>query len=282
MSETGGLDRLAQRATRHLTGPQGRTLVWRRFGAGPPLLLIHGGHGDWRHWMRNVDALAARHTVWVSDLPGFGESDELDGSAHAPDRMQRLVDALHAGLVELLGASAAPGLVGFSFGALVSAHLAARHPVSRLALLGPGGHGGRRRQTRGLLDWRAEPAGAQRFAAFRENLGRFMLHDAAAVDDIAVAVYRSQCERTRFRSRSISLAGGLPALLDRLKTPILLAWGEHDVTADPEPIAALLTAGHPNRASRVVRGAGHWVQYERADEVNATLLDWFAPPAAPC
>ena len=30
------------------------------------------------------------------------------------------------------------------------------------------------------------------------------------------------------------------------------------------------------RVRRVVPGAGHWVQYERADEVNALLARWFA------
>jgi len=54
---------------------QGGHVVWRRFGAGPALVLLHGGHGRWLHWARNIRAWAKQHTVWVPDMPGYGESD---------------------------------------------------------------------------------------------------------------------------------------------------------------------------------------------------------------
>ncbi|MDP1534466.1 MAG: alpha/beta hydrolase, partial [Rubrivivax sp.] len=50
---------LAISAERHERVHQGRRLCWRRFGDGPPLVLLHGGHGSWLHWVRNVQALAA-------------------------------------------------------------------------------------------------------------------------------------------------------------------------------------------------------------------------------
>jgi pimeloyl-ACP methyl ester carboxylesterase len=31
-------------------------VVWRSWGSGPPLLLLHGLHGSWMHWVRNVAA----------------------------------------------------------------------------------------------------------------------------------------------------------------------------------------------------------------------------------
>ena len=35
------------------------SLCWRGFGSGPPVILLHGGHGSWRHWVNNIEALAA-------------------------------------------------------------------------------------------------------------------------------------------------------------------------------------------------------------------------------
>ena len=71
------------------------------------------------------------------------------------------------------------------------------------------------------------------------------------------------------------MAGGLQAAIDTLTCPLMLMWGERDVTADPRPLVARLTTGHPNRDGAVVDAAGHWVQYERADEVNRLLLRFF-------
>ncbi len=48
--------------------------IWRRWGEGPPLVLLHGGAGSWTHWIRNIDALAADRTLWIPDLPGLGDS----------------------------------------------------------------------------------------------------------------------------------------------------------------------------------------------------------------
>ena len=64
-------------------------LVWHRWGAhdsadrGAPVVLLHGGSGSWTHWVRNIAALAqAGHSVWVPDLPGFGDSSPPpDGQA---------------------------------------------------------------------------------------------------------------------------------------------------------------------------------------------------------
>jgi pimeloyl-ACP methyl ester carboxylesterase len=46
-------------------------------GAGRPLVLVHGGHGSWLHWVRNIEALSAKRTLWIPDLPGYGDSSAL-------------------------------------------------------------------------------------------------------------------------------------------------------------------------------------------------------------
>src|SRR6266536_391255 len=69
-------------------------MVWRIWGEGPPLVLLHGASGSWAHWIRNVLWLAARFRVLVPDLPGFGDSD----MPPAPHTVDGLASVLAAGL----------------------------------------------------------------------------------------------------------------------------------------------------------------------------------------
>lgn len=272
--------RLDAKATLHDVDWRGRTVVWRRFGDGPPLVLIHGGHGSWLHWIRNIEALAEHHTLWVPDLPGFGDSDELALAAHAPDRMQHLIDALAGSLNRLLGHATPIDLAGFSFGALAASHLAAqRGGIRRMALLGPAGHGTARRQHMTMKNWRVPERDAM-LAALHHNLSALMLYRPASADALAMAIHERCCVQTRFRSKAISRSASLQAMLYRYTQPLLLIYGEHDVTGAPEDIGEQLAENHTGREWCVLPGAGHWVQYECAHDINQLLLSWFDSDAA--
>jgi pimeloyl-ACP methyl ester carboxylesterase len=255
----------------------GLRVRWRRFGEGPPLVLLHGGHGSWMHWLRNIEALSAAHTLWLPDMPGFNDSDAPPNPAPGQEALGPSLDALAATLDSLVGAQTEIDLGGFSFGGLVAAKLAQkRGGIRRLALVGSGGHGTVRRMKVDMINWRAASNREEERAALLHNLRALMLHEPSAIDAPAFAIHDVSCHGTRFRSKEVSTAGGLQAALDALGGPQLLVWGEHDVTADSRPLVGQLTAGHPQREGAVVDGAGHWVQYERAAEVNALLLRFFA------
>ena len=263
------------RATHHDVAHAGGHVRWRQWGRGTPLVLIHGGHGNWMHWIRNIEVLAQNRAVWVPDLPGFGDSENLTGAPHDPDRQQRLVDALAGTLNQLLGDETLIDLAGFSFGGLVAGQLAAqRKGVRRLALLGTAGHGGMRRQTTDLVNWRL-PNREDRLAALRHNLAFFMLHGSESVDELALAVHEAASLQTRFRSKSASRTPALLQALESLHQPVLMVWGEHDVTAHPLQVAEQLAQDRTEREWIIVPGAGHWVQYERHHEINQLLRRWF-------
>jgi 2-hydroxy-6-oxonona-2,4-dienedioate hydrolase len=50
-------------------------LVWRRWGKGRPLVLVHGGSGSWTHWIKQIPAFKRDYEVWAVDMPGLGDSD---------------------------------------------------------------------------------------------------------------------------------------------------------------------------------------------------------------
>lgn len=267
-------------STHHDPVHGGVRVRWRRFGTDtsrPPLVLLHGGHGSWMHWLRNAEALSADRTLWLPDMPGFNESDAPPRVAPGEDSLPPLLDALGGTLDQLIGAGTPIDLGGFSFGGLTAARFAVRRgAIRRLALVGSGGHGTLRRMTVQMINWRSAPDREQERAALLHNLAALMLHDKAAIDALAFEIHDISCHGTRFRSKEVSLSGGLQQAIDTLGVPTLLLWGEFDVTADPRPLVARLVAEGPGREGAVIDGAGHWAQYERADEVNARLLRFLA------
>ena len=90
-------------------------MVWRVWGGGPPLVLLHGGYGSWTHWIRNVLPLARRFTVIAPDLPGLGES----ATPPEPHTAEGLARIIVAGLATLLPAGVRFHLTGFSFGGVL-------------------------------------------------------------------------------------------------------------------------------------------------------------------
>ncbi|WP_019937504.1 alpha/beta fold hydrolase [Bordetella sp. FB-8] len=145
------VERIVERTQRHAVDGSGGRVIWHTLGQGRPLVLLHGGHGTWLHWIRNIHALAESRMVCVPDLPGYGESD-IPNNASLEELLRSLGNSLDA----LLGQGADFDLAGFSFGGLVATHLAVAYGgIRRLALLGTAGHAGARRPRAQLLSWRA-------------------------------------------------------------------------------------------------------------------------------
>ncbi len=266
------LDRLLEKATPILDRPDVvHSVSWRRFGHGPDLLLLHGGHGSWLHWVRTIEPLAQRYTVWVPDMPGYGES-----STPPENTLSCLTQLLQRSLARLVNEQSPLTIVGFSFGGLVAAQLAvSRSAITHLVLLGPAGHDGERRPRGELVNWRfayksADAAGLA--VAMRHNLLSQMLHSETNADSLALHVHTQSCLQTRFHSRSISRSKALIPLLNQLDCAVTLVWGEHDVTANPTQLREHLLDNRANRNAHILPDAGHWVQYEAANQVNALLL----------
>lgn len=265
------IDELARQSRRIELGPPSSRVVWRAFGAGTPFALLHGGHGSWMHWLRNIPALSQRFELFVPDMPGFGESALGDPPPALGEVAARL-----AGDLDRLTGGQPYAVAGFSFGGLVAAALAATVPqrVSRLALVGAAGSGTARRDRDALRQWRGLPDEAAVRAALRHNLRAHMLSSDAAVDDLALEIHLRSCRATRFRSRDISRRGGLQCALDRFGGPTLLLWGRQDVTTTPECLLPRLLSQGRRRAGRLVEGAGHWAQFEQHAAVDRALIDF--------
>ncbi|MGN6722973.1 MAG: alpha/beta fold hydrolase [Marmoricola sp.] len=110
-------------------------LSYERHGAGPTIVLIHGiGHRR-QAWREVVDLLRDDFDVIAIDLPGHGESPdiELDG--------RNAKDALRADLEELLTHLGVtnPIVVGNSLGGLIALEAGADEIASSVVCLSPAG-----------------------------------------------------------------------------------------------------------------------------------------------
>jgi pimeloyl-ACP methyl ester carboxylesterase len=255
----------------------------RRWGRGPDLVLFHGGMGSWKHWIRNVEALAERFTVHALDHPSYGDSAPVPRETTGP----QYLDLVHALLLTMLPGGAPLRFAGFSFGGAIAANLARRlgPRVGHLCLVSPGGFPMRRFGERPIRSYK-EAGGDERL--FREicrhNLLVNMLGDEASVSEETVDIQVECVRRTRFDSRKVSgggtLLGDLASLVER-GCRIRLLWGEHDDSAfrPARLLIGEIQAVVPDLDVHRVSRAGHWSAYENAPEVNRLLLEFFGSGA---
>lgn len=246
-------------------------MVWHQWnaGAGHPLVLLHGGSGSWRHWVRQIPAFAATRAVLAADLPGLGESDDPPGAGDPPE----LAAIVAEGLAAILPDTAAADLVGFSFGANVAGHVAAR-PGARfrsLTIVGAGALGVARGET--PLRRVRDKEGEARRAAHRHNLASLMIADPARIDDLALDIQEWNTVHARTRSRGFAATAMLRDALRLWPGKLGAIWGSLDQAAAPQLPARIeaLREARPDAAVELVEGAGHWVQYEAPAEFDAAL-----------
>ena len=251
------------------------------FGAGTPLLMLHGGGpgaSGQSNYVRNIGALAQRFRVLVPDLPGYGQSskqvDAADPFGDQAGAMLGLLDALDIERAHL---------VGNSLGGACALRMALEAPqrVGRLVLMGPGGIGISQSQpTDGLKRLLGYYAGeGPTFDKLRRFICEDLVFDASQVSDavlqerfaasidpevVAHPPLRAPKDLDAFKRLDFLLDARLPALT----TPTLVMWGAED-RVNPPAGAAALQQRMPACDTVLFSRTGHWVQWERAAEFNA-------------
>jgi len=268
-----------------------RQIHLHEFGAGPPVLMLHGGGpgaSGLSNYARNIDALAARFRVLVPDLPGYGGSSK---GVNSEDPFGDLAAAMLA-LLDALGIDRAH-VVGNSLGGACALRMALEQPgrVDRLVLMGPGGIGiSQAAPTEGLKRLLGYYAGE---GPTLEKLRTFICEDLvfdgsripeavlrerfeASIDPevLASPPLRAPKDLEAFRRLDFLLDPRLPALAHRT----LVLWGTAD-RVNPATGAMALQARMPACDAYLFSRTGHWVQWERADEFNAVVTAFLSATA---
>lgn len=243
--------------------------------AGEPVLLVHGGHGAWVHWIANIDTLSQHRRVVALDLPGFGQS-------YGPTRRPEVADyaEILSTFVDAVGLRDV-AMVGFSFGTLVASVNASMRPdaVSSLTLINPPGIGERSPEALALparLSALAKERGLH--AGVAGTLRELMLYNKAHVTEPLIDMIAECVKRTVYETRTLSRRAQTIALLEKLTQPVMVLIGEQD------PYHRHDLAGRRERINRavgadsvhIVENAAHWLQYDRSNFFNQALLQFIS------
>jgi pimeloyl-ACP methyl ester carboxylesterase len=115
-----------------------RSFVPRIGNVAPPVILVHGGMHRFVHMRGFASQLATLgYTVYAFDWLHHGVSAELPLATFLNRSIADVAHREIRDVVQSLGGSGQPILIGHSMGALAALAYAASYPVSRLVLLAP-------------------------------------------------------------------------------------------------------------------------------------------------
>jgi pimeloyl-ACP methyl ester carboxylesterase len=276
----------------------GFELSYDRVGSGPAVMLLHGWPGDRTDYADLVPLLSGCEVV-VPDLRGFGHSDK-----HVADPVTQYAASAQArsvaALLTELGLER-PVVVGYDIGSRIAQALAREHPDLVRALLitppvpgvgtrifGPGPlrefwyqafH--RIGLSEELLDGKPDAVRAYLRYFWEHWSGPEFTLDERRLDHL-VSVYSPpgafvasvQMYRAGGGTASAALTETAPAPEDRLATPTVVLWPEHDPLF-PREWSDRIDEFFSHARLRFVDGAGHYAPLEYpqviADEVRRFL-----------
>jgi epoxide hydrolase 4 len=264
---------------------------------------MHGFPQFWFLWRKQLADLGRDHALFAPDLRGFNLSDKPeDVEAY---RMRHLLGDLR-GLVEELGIAPFT-LVGHDWGGIVSWAFALKHPdlLERLVIIdSPPPFTWNRdlrdsKRQREAVNYMVELSrdppepeemlAANDFAMLDRMLGHVGGGGAQLSDDERAAYHEAWSQPgaltgglNYYRAARMGDqvgAGGVPEEYERkimakkVEVPTLVIWGEKD----PALLTGLtrgLEQWIPDLRVEILPGAGHWVPYERPDEVNELIREF--------
>lgn len=234
------------------------SIYYETFGAGPPLVLLHGLSGSTRWWQRNVEQLGRQFHVHIPDLAGFGQSRSATPFvlAEAARQVARWMD--QAGL-------ARASIAGHSMGGLIAAELAADAPerVAKLVLVDSAGLS---------FDSAGMPPVGELLPALR--------YLPAAFIPPLLGDMRRAGLRTLMRATRALATHDIRAKLAQIRAPTLIVWGRYDPLI-PLTVGRALARELPRASLAVIDHAGHNPMWDQPAAFNRLLSQFLlSRPAA--
>ena len=227
----------------------GVSIYYETFGRGPPVLVLHGGKGVLESMRYQIAALAADHLVIAPDSRGHGRSTDGPGPLHYADMADDMIgvmDQLHIAKADV---------VGWSDGGIIALDLAMRYPgrIGRVVTMGANF------DVAGLVDSVPPPAPGGPPATGQADVD----HPPAAIAS-PEAAFSAKVDTMWASEPHYS-----PADLRRIRSPVLVIAGEHDVIRRDHTDA--LARAISGAREMIIPGASHGTPQEAHGVVNAAI-----------
>lgn len=234
----------------------GIRLYYETYGAGSPVLVLHGGTGFIETMHYQISDLSDDHLVIAPDSRGHGRSGDGEGPLHyaqMADDMVALLDTLKIEKADV---------VGWSDGGIIALDMAIRYPdrIGRIAMSGANFN------TAGLTeepDLASDPEG-EAVAAQRDFYKR-LAPDPAHWPVFYRKVIAMWASEPHFTIEQ----------LGTIKARALVMAGEFDGIKREHTGA--LSEAIPDAEEVIIAGASHFAPVTHHDEVNAHLVKFLKP-----
>lgn len=250
-------------------------------GKGKPLLLIHGGNIGWGQWYPNIGDLSKNFTVYAIDLPGSGQSSQIDYSKLNPktDLVETVVKFItQLNLRDL-------SIVGSSNGAWIAVHVALKmkERIDKLVLIDAVGFTDYAQPPEKVLSIYpiAKLISSTLLKADRNNknleifLRSVFSHPDVEISKEFIEYFYDNMSRGHnllFISRLTKLLKEmyLSEELTEVKNEVLVLWGEYDKLIPFDKVENNIKK-IPHYYVSIIRKAGHIPSIEKSDEVNKLI-----------
>jgi 3-oxoadipate enol-lactonase len=245
----------------------GIELYYEVHGDGPAVVFAHGAGGNHLSWWQQVPVFARQYRCVIFDHRGFGQSPDVPNGPGS----QAYVNDLK-GLLDHLKIDRA-SLVAQSMGGRTCLGFTLEYPDRVQALVMADTTGGFADARMAQLRAEGEAIMAEPNPPPRTYARHFPQEQPAQ------AFLYEQIRALNPPRLEVPVPGPTAEQLRALHTPTLLIVGEHDVIAPPS-IMKMFQSYIPHARLAEVAGAGHSVYFEKPQEFNRIVLEFFAEVGA--